>query len=273
MRKSTIAVFIAVNNNASILDKCMAKMTFADEFIISDQSNNDEVRKMLELKYPTAKHFFEENIDIRKRILRAQDVIESDFLMLSSFDEFFTEASSKEIADSMINTCDYVAFRMRSREFNFGVDFGFGLYHNKIIKKGFIKYTGNNVHEFAKVEGPVKDLSNVFEHHSNPMLAINAVKMFKFEMINAQEKNLEELRKLNLENLKLSKLFWVMFVSWLRISVRYFRTLWAFRKFGYGGIAYAYSVIIRTIAEHISPTQELQFREGRVDRKDTRGYL
>ncbi|MBN8836638.1 MAG: hypothetical protein J0I09_05240 [Sphingobacteriia bacterium] len=273
MKKKSIAAFIAVNNNPEILDKCLAQMQFVDEFIISDVSTNKKIEILLSEKYPKARHFYHENIDIKKRILEAQNLMRSDYLMLTSFDEFFTKELADEIIQILSLDEDFDALQISSMEYSFGACFGRGEYYNKIIKKGKIKYGNSNVHEFASVDGIIKKLYSFYEHHSNPMLAVNAVKMFKFEMINAQKFTDEELHQASIEKMSGFQLFKTALTNWLRLSVRFWRAFKNYRKYGYGGLCYAYSDIIRVIAEHTSPTQELQFREGRVNRNDTRGYL
>jgi hypothetical protein len=273
MERFTVAVFIGTENNPEILDQCLQTMDFADELIISDLSTNDRIEKLLKEKYPKARHFYDTDRNIKNRIVKYEKLCNSDYMMLSSFDEFFTRELGEEILEALKLPFKYDALQISSMEYSFGTCFGRGTYHNKVIKKGALNYSIDNVHEFAKVNGNTIRLKNYFDHMSNPYLAINAVKMFKFEMANAAARTDEQLKRESLEKMSKGQLYKNVFLNLLRLNVRFIRTFWHMRKYGFGALCYAYVSTLRLMAEHVSSTQELQIREGILERNDTRGYL
>lgn len=276
IKKATIAAIIGCENNPELLDKCLSKLNFVDELWITDLSKNDEIKNLLLAKYPNARHFFDIDRNVKNRILKYQELISCDFILAISPDEFFSHELQQEILDlfSSKDILEIDSIGFKSQEYHYGTNFGLSAYYTyRLLRKGLIKFEKDNVHEEIMPVGNKKNLNHFYEHHSNPMLGINAVKMFKFEMINAADKSVEEIQNKSLQNLSGFKFYWHIFKQIIKINFRFYKSFKAYRKFGYGGLCIAYSSIIRTIAEHISPTQELQFREGRVDRNDTRGYL
>lgn len=275
-KKATISVIIATENNPELVEKCLSRLSFADEFLVTDLSNNNKIEQMLMEKFPKAKHYYDIDRNLKNRQLKYQEQCNCDYMLMISPDEFYTQELIKELEELFSNEeiLQYDTLGLKSLEFNFGNCFGQSAYFTyRIMKKGLLKYYTDNVHEEQTPVGKIYHLKGVYEHHSNPMLAVNAVKMFKFEMINAQKFTDEELHQASIEKMSGFQLFKTALTNWLRLSVRFWRAFKNYRKYGYGGLCYAYSDIIRVIAEHTSPTQELQFREGRVNRNDTRGYL
>jgi hypothetical protein len=273
----TIAAIIGTENNPSLFEACIQRLTFVNQIIVTDLSNNNEIKKLVETKGDKrVKHFFDTDRDLKNRFVKYQEMADTDFIFLLSPDEWLTDKLQVELSElissNAINNYDFIG--LRSLEYSFGCFFGSSAYYTyRIIRKGYYKIYTDNVHEEPRPNERVYHAQNFYEHYSNPTVAVNAVKMFKFEMINAAKLNESDLNKLSLEGISNTRLFKEAFVAWLRISVRFWRMLFGLRKYGYGAIAYAYMAIIRSIAEHVSPTQEKQFRVGKVDRNDTRGYL
>lgn len=273
--RNTVAAIIGCENNPDLVDKCLSRLSFLSEIYVSDLSTNNKIELLLKDKYPKAKHFYDTDRNLKNRHLKYQDIIQSDFLLIISPDEFYTDELIVEISALLKTDLSSIdAIGLRSVEYNYGTCFGVSAYFTyRYFRKGKLKYFKDNVHEEPLPTGKVIHLESCYEHHSNPILAVNAVKMFKFEMVNAEKLSTDELNRSALNKISQVAFLINVLVNWLRINKRFISTFLFYKKFGFGGLCYAYSSVIRTIAEHVSPTQELQYREGAVQRTDTRGYL
>lgn len=273
-KRRTLCLIMGVENNLEIVEKCLNHLDFVDEMIITDLSDNDEIEQWLKAKYPHAKHFYDVDKNLKNRHLKYQDRIESDYLLILSYDEFITAELAEEIK-LVLNAEDaYDGYAMRSIECSYGCRYKNEEYFTtRIIKKGLLLYSTDNVHEEPKVKGNVKRLENYYEHHSNPYLMVTAFKIFKYEQINASNRNIEELNKKNLLNLTPQKLQRKFFMQLAKITYRMFINRRLIKKYGFMGYCQLWSTVIRSIAEDIAPTNEIQFRSKTVSRDQTYGLF
>jgi hypothetical protein len=274
-KKRTIGVILAGDNNVDLVFKCLSFLWFVDEIIITDTSDNDEIKNMLAINYPKAKHYFDTDRNIKRRELYYQSIADSEYLLFISYDEFITKELAEEIVYFLKSDVIFNGLAFRSIECSYGSrEINEHYFTNRVIKKGFLKYDlDKNIHEELRVEEPIIKLKERYEHHSNPYLMVSVFKMFRYEHINASEKSTIDLEKNNLLNFSNKKLLFELCKLLLKVVYRSYKYRNFVTKNGFSGYCLILSTICRTIAENTCPTVELQFRKELVNKKDTNGFF
>lgn len=270
--RHSLAVFLAVKNCALILEECLRRLSFADEILVGDASDNDEIQKLLQKKFPSVKHFFDKNDDFRRRLIDHLKLVKSDFILVVDSDEFYTRKGGEEILKALQKPCAFDGFEIPSVSYNYGTYFGAGALQMRLFRKDKFFSPMKHIHEMPKVRGAVGRLSEPYEHHNNPILGINAVKHFRYEAMNALSLSDTALESKTLDRLKPWSLHYSALIQLFRLNWRFLKTYWAYRRFGFAGLCMAYSRVFQTIAFHVCPTEEHRMRKGLISR-DKRGYL
>jgi glycosyltransferase involved in cell wall biosynthesis len=271
VERHSLAVFLAVKNCAALLERCLSHLSFADEILVGDASDNDEIQKLLQKKFPAVRHFFDKNDDFRRRLIDHLDLVSSDFILVVDSDEFYTPKGGEEILKALTKPCAFDGFEIPSVSYNYGVCFGEGATQMRLFRKDQFFSPMRHIHEMPEVGGAVGRLKEPYEHHNNPILGINAVKHFRYEAMNALGRPDTELESKKLDGLGFVKLTARALTGLLRINWRFLKTYWAYRRFGFAGLCMAYSQVFQTIASQVCPTEEWRMRKGSISR-DRRGY-
>ena len=270
--RHTIAAYLGVKNCAFILKECLSRLDWVDEIVVGDASDNDEVRRMLEEKFPKAKYYHNTEIDHRLRFEQLRQNIKSDFVLWVDSDEFYTAECAHEILEALEQPCAYDGFKIPSISHCFGECLGQGATQLRLARTSKLKWPMKSAHEMPVVDGPVKTLKNPYEHHNNPRLGIVAVKHFRYEAAEAALMETEKLEAGALDKMGPFKFWWIAALDWLRFNKRFFQTLWHYRNTRYAALCMAYSRIFHVIAARICRMEEARMRRGTIPR-DTRGYL
>lgn len=263
--RHTVAVFSPVKNCADLLDECLSNLGWADEIVIGDASDNNEIEQLLQRKYPHAKHFFDRTDDLRVRMDNLRPHIQSDYVLWVDSDEMYTAAAGREILEALRKSCAYNGFLVPSVSYNYGACLGKGATQMRLFRNDNMRWQMQHIHEMPSVSGPVGVLKEPYHHHNNPVLGTTAMKHFRYEAIDAQRLTDDELREAASQRKSL-------LVKLLRLNWRFLRTYRAHRHLGFAGLCMAYADMFKTIAEEVAPIEELRIREGVIS-GDRRGYF
>ena len=274
LNRKTVSCFVAVKNNPDITKLCLDTLSWVDEIILVDSSTNDTI-KILAKTYQNLSYYFTENDNIKEKVMLYTALAKSEYVMLASFDEFFSEAFKNDILKKL-ETQDFNAIECHPHDFNFGLDYGVNKAHfyNKIVKKELIKYFKfETLHETIKVDDKIIRCHIPYTHISNSLMLIYIIKNYKYEMIALEKFNEDQLNKRSYFHLNNNQLFIKTIKDWLKFNFYFLRNIWNIKKTGHRGFYTAYCHLLNQIIRIVSPTEESFIRNGKVDRKDTRGYL
>lgn len=282
----TLTSIVLTENDFQWLVKCISQLRFASEIIISDTGTDYSLKEKVQNVFPEANilYYYDSDIDPRVRYFKYAKLAQSDYVHWIHPDEIYSPELAEAISYYLRNSHDiFDALAVRPTDILFGTDFGkANNYTVRIFKKGLFQLANNsNVHseiflrrtsDTTTYNGMrVKFLDGDYIHYSNPYLLIILVKLFRYEMINAKALTNLQLSRTSIDKNGVS--FFRVLKLMAKINVRFFRTFKSQRKFGYGGLALAIASALRVIAEEIAPTEELLFRESKIDFNDTRGYI
>lgn len=274
LNRKTVSCFVAVKNNPAITKLCLDTLSWVDEIILVDSSTNDDI-KTLAKNYENLTYYFTENDNIKEKVIHYSSLSKTEYVMLASFDEFFSEAFKNDILNKL-ETQDFNAIECHPHDFNFGLDYGVNRAHfyNKIIKKELIKYyKSETLHETIQVNDKIIRCEVPYTHISNSLLIIYIIKNYKYEMISLEKFSEEQLNKKTYFDFNKNQLYYRTLKDWLKFNYHFLKNIWYIRKTGHKAFYSAYCNLMNQIIRIISPTEESFIRNGKVDRKDTRGYL
>ncbi len=281
----TLTSILITESDLEWLIKCISKLHFANEIIISDNGSDFAIEGRIKQRFPqkNIKYFFDSDIDPRVKYFKYGKEAVSDYVHLIHPDEIYSEELANEIIECLSDEKGlFDAFAVRPTNIWFGTDFGKADSHTvRIFKKEVLQIANkNNVHAEIFLNGSgirtynglkIKLLEGDYVHYANPYLLLLIVKTFRYEMINAKSLSNDVLLKRSIDKNGMS--FWELLKLMIKINLRFFRAYRSLKKYKYGGLAMSIYSIFRTIAEAIAPTEELMFREDKLDFNDTRGYI
>lgn len=270
--RHTLAIYIGAKNCPQLLAECLERLAWADEILVADASTNDAIARMLAERFPRVKHVMDATSDGRVRLQNQLGEIESDFVMGVDADEFFTPEGGNEILTALKKPCRFAGFRVPSVSYLFGERMGVGATQLKVYRKDGFSWAMHTPHEMPSVDGDVGILTQPYAHHNNPSLSIVPIKTFRYEAAQAALLDDAQLDQLALDNKSRLALWRSIGVEWLRLNVRFLRTVWSLRRLGFAGLCLAYVQVFQVIAHHVCITEERRMRAGVVTR-DRHGYL
>lgn len=270
--RHTIAAYISARNCPDLLAECVRRLAWVDEIVVADASTNDGLASMLAERYPQVKRVADSTDDHRIRLDRQVRHIESEFVLAVDADEFYTPRAAAEILAALRMPCAYNGFRVPSLSYVFGEFLGSGATQVRLFRKDRYSWPMKSPHEMPQVDGPVGELTEPYNHYNSPSLSVVPIKTFRYEASHAALMTGAELDRLALDTMAGTTFWRSVLVEWVRMNVRFFRTLWGYRRQGFAGLCLAYSQMFQVIARHVSPTEERRMRLGVVTR-DRHGYL
>jgi len=178
-----LSVVIITKNEAEMIIGCLKSIkNFADEIIIVDDFSTDETIKKIKLlklkKIKIYQHLFkgfasQKNYGIKK--------CQGDWILLLDADE----RVSRKLADMIklvVNSQQdkFVAFNIKFINYFLGKKMNFGgwnnEYHIRLFKNKNILYAQQEIHEYLKIKGEIKNLNAEIYHFSHRDLASNLLK-------------------------------------------------------------------------------------------------
>lgn len=270
--RHSIAAYIGVKDCPELLDVWLSRMTWADEILVADASLGDEIALLINERYPRVRRVADRTSDHRVRFDRHVHELTSDYVIGLDADELVPPEAALEIQRALRRPCPYNGFLVPSISYVFGECIGAGTTQLRLFRRDRYRWPMRSPHEMPAVEGPIGTLTQPYEHHNSPSLALVPIKHFRYEAAHAAQMSDDELTRRALD----TKSQWRLVLSALgelaRINIRFLRTLWGARRLGFVGLWLAYGQAFQVIAHHVTPTEERRMRAGIISR-DRQGYL
>jgi glycosyltransferase involved in cell wall biosynthesis len=171
-RRETVAVVIPTLNVAPIIQRCLDRLTWADEVIIVDMFSTDDTRALCE-SYPNVR-FFERKDYIYGNVNFGMEQARTDWVIRLDSDELINEDLKASILKVLENPePDVNGYIFPSIQYMFGMPMhhGVGLpemnQRKCMFRKGTARYECKAEHEDITTTGTLKILSGFYEHHTN----------------------------------------------------------------------------------------------------------
>ncbi|OQX87496.1 MAG: hypothetical protein B6D55_03315 [Candidatus Omnitrophica bacterium 4484_70.2] len=165
---SKIAAVVLTKNEEVKIEKCLRCLqSFVDEIIVVDDNSEDKTVEIC--KKLGAKVIINEsggNFDKQRNI--GIEKASCDWIIQMDADEIIPSETAVKIKEAIKNPSDYVAFKLRRKNFLFGHPLRYGGAYNwgiKLFRKGKAYYTGSSVHETLKVDGKVGRIDADIYHY------------------------------------------------------------------------------------------------------------
>src|SRR5258706_629523 len=231
----TLTSILITESDLEWLIKCISKLHFANEIIISDNGSDFAIEGRIKQRFPqkNIKYFFDSDIDPRVKYFKYGKEAVSDYVHLIHPDEIYSEELANEIIECLSDEKGlFDAFAVRPTNIWFGTDFGKADSHTvRIFKKEVLQIANkNNVHAEIFLNGSgirtynglkIKLLEGDYVHYANPYLLLLIVKTFRYEMINAKSLSNDVLLKRSIDKNGMS--FWELLKLMIKINLRFFR--------------------------------------------------
>lgn len=189
--KTTISVALATYNEESNIKVCLDSVAdWVDEIIVVDGYSQDKtvaiVRKFKNAKVITTINLPMFHINKQKAI----DACTSDWILQLDADEVVTEKLKQEILNTISDT-KYNGFWIKRQNYFLSrfLKKG-GVYPDptiRLYRRGFGKLPCKNVHEQAKINGPVGNLNSDLLHYADPNFSRYLLRNNRYTTLLAQE--------------------------------------------------------------------------------------
>ncbi len=218
---SKIAAVVLTKNEEVKIEKCLRCLqSFVDEVIVVDDNSEDktvEICKKLGVKVIINESGG--NFDKQRNI--GIEEASCQWILQMDADELVPSETAVKIKEAVENPSDYVAFKLRRKNFFFGYPLRYGGAYNwgvKLFKKGKAYYIGSSVHETLKIEGKIGKIDA--EIHHFPFSSIRDIlnKMNFYTEVEA-ELFIKNIDKISFKEIKYRltwkslKLFWKLYVK------------------------------------------------------------
>lgn len=169
MRKQTLAVVISAYNEESVLARCLASVSFADEIIVVDNASSDKTAEIAK-KY-TDKIYKRENqlmLNINKNYGFSKAI--SDWILNVDADEEIPPGLAKEILSAIRSDPTENGFWIKRKNLLFGKWIQHGLWwpdkQLRLFRRQKGKFPCVHIHEYIEVEGRTRELTESYIHHN-----------------------------------------------------------------------------------------------------------
>jgi len=182
-----ISAVIIAKNAEDVIGDCFSSLKFCDEIVVVDNGSTDKTVEIAK-KYQ-AKIVSERSDDFSKIRNTGLDKASSDWILYVDSDERVTGELEKEIISRLKNPGEYVAFRLKRKNYYLGFSKGNEWPYvekiERLFKKQNLKEWIGKIHESPIVEGKIGDLENYLLHFTHRNLTQMLNKTIKWSEVEA----------------------------------------------------------------------------------------
>lgn len=189
--KTKISISIIAFNEAHIIEKCLEKLTWADEIVVVDSGSTDTTVDICS-KYDCKVIFHPfENFGLQKQF--ALNQCSNDWVLSLDADEVLTDALIQEIQNLSFDVAGYLVPRTHvflNKIFKYGAESKRPIL--RLFNKNKGHFTPNKVHETIEVNGTVSKLNNEMLHYTVFDIKTAIQKQIKYALLSGElmhEKN------------------------------------------------------------------------------------
>ncbi|MFI8606555.1 glycosyltransferase family 2 protein [Cellulophaga baltica] len=191
--KEKLSVFIITYNEERILDKCLNKLSWADEIIVVDSGSTDATLEICKKYQVKLFHKDFEGFGTQKQFALEQTT--HNWVLSIDADEILTDELIAEIQDVLASGTANNGYYLKRKHVFLGKVFEYGPeskeYILRFFKKNMGKFDGKKVHENVVLEGPSDKLKNDFLHFTTRSLDNYIEKLSNYASIFSEGKYLK----------------------------------------------------------------------------------
>ncbi|WP_158973690.1 glycosyltransferase family 2 protein [Cellulophaga sp. L1A9] len=191
--KEKLSVFIITYNEERILDKCLNKLSWADEIIVVDSGSTDATLEICKKYHVKLFHKDFEGFGTQKQF--ALEKTTNNWVLSLDADEILSEELITEIQENLKPEMNISGFYLKRKHVFLGKVFDYGPdskeYILRLFNKNMGKFDGKKVHENIILEGESAKLKNNFLHFTTRSLDNYIVKLSNYATIYAEGKYLK----------------------------------------------------------------------------------
>lgn len=187
-----ISVFIIAFNEDKIIEKCLQKLTWADEIIVVDSGSTDNTVEICKKYGARVVYKKFENFGLQKQF--ALNQTKNDWVLSLDADEILSDELINEI--QKLDLCHVNGYLVPRTHVFLNKVFNFGSENKKpilrLFNKNYGKFTDSKVHEVIEVEGKIDLLKNEMLHYTVFDISTAIQKQVKYALLSGEilhEKN------------------------------------------------------------------------------------
>lgn len=265
MDRYTLSAYIRCYKDPKLVLKCASHLKWADEIFVADNSDDSSVKDVIHLiDHPNVSYFNTDIVDFRHRLNSLKDKLSGDFILMVDTDEYYTEASAKEILDVLSDKGNIKeGYIVPSESYAFGEYLAKGANQLRLMMKDKFYFAFTSIHEMPKVKGDIGRLNNGYDHYNSPTFFTIANKPFLYANDDARVLTLDQLQSKRTDtysSFQLKKHYFKLLVRILWRSKGFFFS----RKVRFVDMWLQYRDVLVFISNDTAPTDEIRTREGKI---------
>jgi glycosyltransferase involved in cell wall biosynthesis len=185
-----LSAVIVAQNNAPVLERCLASLQFADEIVVVDASSHDGTLDIARSHGARVINHLWSGFSAQKQFAITQ--ASGDWVLLCDTDEEVPAALAKEITETIKQLSTAEGYRVRRRNQFLGEWIDVGPWTNdvelRLFKRERGRMTSSSVHEGVQVQGAVRTLSNVLHHYTHPTVTDSIARLNRYTSLEAADR-------------------------------------------------------------------------------------
>jgi glycosyltransferase involved in cell wall biosynthesis len=184
--KAPVSVIVPVKNEAANLERCLPALAWADEVFVVDSQSTDRtaeaaakhgasvVQFHFNGTYPKKKNWALDNIPFRNEWVL---IVDADEIVVPELAQEITDRITADEADGFYLNSNYYFLGRRIRHCGYSECWNLRLFKHRLGRYERMpdasggRAGDNEAHEHVELEGTVKRLTNVLDHHAYPTVA------------------------------------------------------------------------------------------------------
>jgi len=193
-----LSVVVTTYNNADTIGACLASAAFADEIVVLDSGSTDDTRDIAERA--GARVHVQPFAGYSAQKQAAIDLAAHRWVLLLDSDESVPAEAAARIRDALVAP-DVAGFELLRREWVFWrwqPDRARLNHYVRLFDREHARMSGHEVHESVVVDGPVRRLEAILDHHGERDIEGRVDKANRYSSLQVRDRHTREPNALRL---------------------------------------------------------------------------
>jgi glycosyltransferase involved in cell wall biosynthesis len=190
MNKTTLSAVVIAQNSASVIEKCLQGLQFADEIVVVDALSYDRTPEIVRryggrvVSNPWPGYAAQKQLGI--------DRARGEWVFLCDTDESVPEPLAREIRDTIAQATPADGYRVRRRNQFLGEWIDVGPWTDdselRLFRRDRGHMTRSSVHEGVVVDGTVRTLRNPLYHFTHPSVTESIERLNRYTTLESRDR-------------------------------------------------------------------------------------